>query len=102
LRNAVTNALGELFLNRLVNLAGLPADTVAHVADGDFGRYASSAPEADLDVIPIALRIFRRISLYEATSEYQYSMEQHLPMYGVLILLFDAFSLLECDVDWHV
>ncbi len=41
------------FLTRLVDLARLPADTVALVADGDFGRYASSAPEADLNVIPL-------------------------------------------------
>ncbi len=41
------------FLARLVDLARLPADTAAHVADGDFGRYASSAPEADLNVFPL-------------------------------------------------
>jgi len=29
-------------------------------------------------------------------------MEQHLLIYGILILLFDAFSLLGFDVDWHV
>lgn len=43
----------EMFLTRLVELARLPADTAAHVADGDFGRYASSAPEADLNVFPL-------------------------------------------------
>ncbi|WP_091507404.1 amino acid permease [Microbulbifer yueqingensis] len=41
------------FLNRLVDLARLPADTAAHVADGDFGRFASNAPRADLNVFPL-------------------------------------------------
>ncbi|MFO8083370.1 MAG: amino acid permease [Desulfobacterales bacterium] len=41
------------FLARLVDLARLPADTAAHVADGDFGRYASNAPEADLNIFPL-------------------------------------------------
>ena len=41
------------FLARLTDLARLPADTAAHVADGNFGRYASSAPEADLNVFPL-------------------------------------------------
>jgi amino acid transporter len=43
----------EKFLTRLVDLARLPADTAAQVADGDFGRYASSAPEADLNIFPL-------------------------------------------------
>jgi hypothetical protein len=41
------------FLDRLVNLARLPADTAAHVADNDFERYASNAPEADLNIFPL-------------------------------------------------
>ncbi|AOS98649.1 hypothetical protein AUP74_03283 [Microbulbifer aggregans] len=41
------------FLDRLVDLARLPASTAAHVADGDFDRYASSAPRADLNVFPL-------------------------------------------------
>ncbi|SDZ77902.1 amino acid permease [Microbulbifer marinus] len=41
------------FLARLVDLARLPADTAAHVADGDFGRFASNAPKADLNVFPL-------------------------------------------------
>lgn len=41
------------FLAHLVDLARLPADTAALVADGDFGRYASDAPEADLNVFPL-------------------------------------------------
>ena len=41
------------FLARLTDLARLPADTAAHIADGNFGRYASSAPEADLNVFPL-------------------------------------------------
>jgi amino acid transporter len=43
----------ETFLARLVDLARLPADTTARVADGDFGRHASSAPEADLNIFPL-------------------------------------------------
>lgn len=43
----------EKFLERLVDLARLPAVTSAHVADGGFGRYASSAPAADLNVFPL-------------------------------------------------
>lgn len=43
----------KTFLTRLVELARLPAATAAHVADGDFGRYASSAPEADLNIFPL-------------------------------------------------
>jgi hypothetical protein len=43
----------EKFLDRLVGLARLPGRTAAHVADGDFGRYASSAPEADVNVFPL-------------------------------------------------
>ena len=41
------------FLKRLADLARLPARTEVHVADGDFNRYASSAPEADLNVFPL-------------------------------------------------
>ncbi len=41
------------FLTRLVDLARLPADTEAHLADGDFGRYASNAPRADLNIFPL-------------------------------------------------
>lgn len=43
----------QKFLERLINLARLPADTAAYVADGDFGRYASKAPEADLNIFPL-------------------------------------------------
>jgi len=43
----------EKFLRRLADLARLPAKTEVHVADGDFNRYASSAPEADLNVFPL-------------------------------------------------
>ncbi len=41
------------FLARLVDLARLPAGTMAHIADGDFGRYSSNAPEADLNIFPM-------------------------------------------------
>ncbi len=51
--NAEEKQKAEKFLARLVGLARLPAQTAAHVADGDFGRYASSAPEADLNVFPL-------------------------------------------------
>lgn len=54
--NAADRPKAEKFLNRLVDLARLPAETSAHVADGDFGRYASSAPEADLNVFPLPER----------------------------------------------
>ena len=43
----------QQFLSRLVDLARLPARTEVHVADGAFGRYASSAPEADLNIFPL-------------------------------------------------
>lgn len=43
----------EKFLAHLVDLARLPGNTAAYVADGDFGRYASSAPEADLNIFPL-------------------------------------------------
>lgn len=43
----------QKFLNRLVDLARLPANTAPHLADGDFGRYASSAPQADLNIFPL-------------------------------------------------
>nr|WP_153306601.1 hypothetical protein [Desulfogranum japonicum] len=39
--------------SRLVELVRLPADTSSHIADGDFGRYASTAPEADLNISPL-------------------------------------------------
>lgn len=47
----------EQFLARLIDLARLPADTAAHVSDGSFGRYASNAPEADLNIFPLPARI---------------------------------------------
>lgn len=43
----------QRFLSRLIDLARLPANTAVHVADGDFGRFASSAPQADLNVFPL-------------------------------------------------
>ncbi len=41
------------FLKRLVDLARLPANTAVHIADGDFGRFASKAPAADLNIFPL-------------------------------------------------
>lgn len=46
-------AKAKQFLQRLVDLARLPAKTEVHLATGDFGRYASTAPEADLNVFPL-------------------------------------------------
>lgn len=43
----------EEFLSRLIDLARLPAATASHIADGDLGRYASNAPEADLNIFPL-------------------------------------------------
>ena len=43
----------EKFLGRLKDLARLPAETAAHIVDGDFGRYASNAPKADLNIFPL-------------------------------------------------
>lgn len=45
--------LAEKFLERLVDMARLPAETMALVADGHHGRYSSSAPVADLNVFPL-------------------------------------------------
>jgi amino acid transporter len=47
----------QKFLARLVDLARLPARTAAHIADGDFGRYASRAPEADLNIFPLPVEL---------------------------------------------
>ena len=55
--HASERSKAKKFLNRLVDLARLPAETAAHVADGDLGRYASSAPEADLNVFPLPERL---------------------------------------------
>ncbi len=41
------------FLERLVDLARLPAKTQVHVATGEFARYAKTAPEADLNIFPL-------------------------------------------------
>ncbi len=43
----------DKFLKRLLEAARLPANTEVHVADGDYGRYASSAPKADLNIFPL-------------------------------------------------
>ncbi|HEV2122517.1 MAG TPA: amino acid permease, partial [Chloroflexota bacterium] len=40
----------EQFLNRLVDLARLPARTRVYVAQGDFRRYTPEAPQADLNL----------------------------------------------------
>lgn len=43
----------EKFLERLVELARLPAETAAFIADKGFNRYSSSGPEADLNIFPL-------------------------------------------------
>lgn len=50
-------AKAENFLARLVDLARLPASTAAHIADGDFDRYASSTPKADLNIFPLPKKL---------------------------------------------
>lgn len=59
----------DTFLKRLVELARLPADTAVYVADGDFGRFASSAPKADLNIFPLGDKINAKLfwSLRDAT-----------------------------------
>lgn len=52
-KHASEKQKAEKFLARLVDLARLPANTVAYLSDGEFGRYASSAPQADLNVFPL-------------------------------------------------
>jgi len=52
--NANEKEKARKFLARLVDLARLPANTAAHVADGDFGRFASNAPKADLNIFPLS------------------------------------------------
>lgn len=51
--NASEKERAQKFLDRLVDLARLPAETTALIADGDFGPHASDAPEADLNVFPL-------------------------------------------------
>ena len=51
--NSADRDKAQVFLTRLADLARLPADTAVRVADGDFGRYASDAPEADLNIFPL-------------------------------------------------
>ena len=51
--NSKDKEKADRFLKQLVDLARLPADTSAHVADGQFGRYASEAPRADLNIFPL-------------------------------------------------
>jgi len=41
------------FLERLVELARLPAETGVFLADEDYNRYSSSGPEADLNIFPL-------------------------------------------------
>jgi len=45
--------MAKQFLTRLIDVARLPAATAVHLADGDFGRYASNAPAADLNIFPL-------------------------------------------------
>lgn len=43
----------EKFLDRLVDLARLPANTHAYIADSELTYYSSEAPEADLNIFPL-------------------------------------------------
>jgi amino acid transporter len=45
------------FLGQLSEAARLPVDTKALVADGDFGRFSSQAPRADLNIFPLKKRL---------------------------------------------
>ena len=52
-KNPAQKENAQQFLRRVVDLARLPSKTIVHVADGDFGRFASKAPVADLNVFPL-------------------------------------------------
>lgn len=43
----------EQFLERLSELARLPGETKVLVAEGEFNRYSSEAPQADLNIFPL-------------------------------------------------
>lgn len=45
------------FLERLSEAARLPVETKVLVADGDFGRFSSQAPRADLNIFPLKKRL---------------------------------------------
>jgi amino acid transporter len=45
------------FLGRLSDSARLPGNTKVLVADGDFGRFSSKAPRADINFFPLAERL---------------------------------------------
>jgi hypothetical protein len=45
------------FLGRLSEAARLPGNTKVLVADGDFGRFSSKAPRADINFFPLAERL---------------------------------------------
>jgi amino acid transporter len=45
------------FLGRLSEAARLPGNTKVLVADGDFGRFSSEAPRADINFFPLAERL---------------------------------------------
>ncbi len=52
-KNRVDEEKAKTFLDRLVDLARLPAETHVHEVTGDFGRYAQDAPQADLNIFPL-------------------------------------------------
>lgn len=43
----------EQFLKRLCELARLPGEAMVLVADGEFSRYCSESPQADLNIFPL-------------------------------------------------
>lgn len=46
-------AIAEQFLDRLIDLARLPAETFVLLAEDKSGFYSSHAPKADLNVFPL-------------------------------------------------
>jgi hypothetical protein len=47
----------EKFVNRLVDLARLPANTEICMADETYDRYSNAAPQADLNIFPFSDRL---------------------------------------------
>lgn len=51
------------FLSQLSEAARLPGETRILIADGDFGRYSSEAPRADLNIFPLGERLDAKFML---------------------------------------
>lgn len=52
-KNSEDLSKAEKFVNRLVDLARLPAKTEICLADETYGRYSTEAPQADLNIFPL-------------------------------------------------